>query len=42
MEKLRRGEGYDFLLLAHEHLFVFRKLPEGEKLTPYKDSVKWW
>jgi len=32
----------NFLLLAHEHLFVFRK-PEGnEALTKFKESMKWW
>jgi len=39
-EKWRREKGYEFLLLAHEHLFVFRKALEDEKLRPYKDSVK--
>lgn len=33
-----RGLKYDFLLLAHEHLFIFRKLEKNEKLTPYKNS----
>lgn len=34
-----RGRNYDFLLLAHEHLYIFRK-PEGaEKLTHFKDSI---
>ncbi len=37
-----RGKNYDFLLLAYEHLFVFRKQEESESLTPYKESVKWW
>lgn len=41
-EKWRRGVGYDFLLLVHEHLFVFRKMEEGEKPRPFEDSVKWW
>lgn len=36
-----RGSKYDFLLLAHEHLFIFRKPNEGEKLTPYKNSIIW-
>ncbi|MEM4035195.1 MAG: DNA methyltransferase [Fervidicoccaceae archaeon] len=31
----------DFLLLAHEHIFVFRKLAEGEEKL-YKLSLKWW
>lgn len=30
----------DFYLIAHEHLFVFRK-PE-EKINKYKESIKWW
>lgn len=29
----------DFLLIMHEHLFVFRKLGEGEDLGIYKDSI---
>jgi hypothetical protein len=37
-----RGRNYDFLLLAHEHLYIFRKPKEGEKLTPFKESMKWW
>jgi DNA modification methylase len=36
-----RGSKYDFLLLAHEHLFIFRKLAKNEKLTPYKNSTLW-
>ncbi len=36
-----RGSKYDFLLLAHEHLFIFRKPEKGEKLTPYKESIFW-
>jgi len=30
---------YDFYLIAHEHLFVFRKLDEGEKPLDYKYSI---
>jgi DNA modification methylase len=37
-----RGKRYDFLLIAHEHLYVFRKLDEKERPTPYKESIKWW
>ncbi len=37
-----RGKDYDFLLIAHEHLYVFRKLAEDERPTPYRESVKWW
>jgi DNA modification methylase len=33
---------YNFLLLAHEHLFVFRKLGEKETLSKFKESIKWW
>ncbi|MBI4344616.1 MAG: DNA methylase [Euryarchaeota archaeon] len=36
-----RGK-YDFLLIAHEHLYVFRKPGEGERTTPFKESMKWW
>jgi len=39
-EKWRRNK-YDFLLLAHEHLFVFRKPEKNEKLTQYKNSLIW-
>ena len=37
-----RGKKYDFYLIAHEHLFVFRKLAEGDKVSPYRVSAKWW
>ncbi len=36
-----RASNYDFLLLAHEHLFIFRKPAKNEKLTPYKNSIFW-
>ncbi|GCC11085.1 modification methylase DpnIIB [archaeon] len=36
-----RGKKYDFLLIAHEHLFVFRKPEKGEKTTKFKYSMKW-
>ena len=32
---------HNFLLLAHEYLFVFRKPEKGEKLTKFKESRKW-
>ena len=35
-----RGK-YDFLLIAHEHLYVFRKPDKGESLTKFRESVKW-
>jgi len=36
------GKNYNFLLIAHEHLYVFRKLEKDERLTKFKESVKWW
>lgn len=32
----------NFLLIMHEHLFVFRKPEKDEKLKKYKESIKWW
>jgi len=32
------GQSRDFLLIMHEHLFVFRKPSEAEDLSIYKDS----
>jgi hypothetical protein len=37
-----RGSKYDFYLLAHEHLFVFRKLERDERESEFKLSRKWW
>ena len=37
-----RGREYDFYLIGHEHIFVFRK-PESEReYRKYEFSVKWW
>lgn len=37
-----RAKEYEFYLIAHEHIFVFRK-PESEKeYRKYKFSVRWW
>jgi hypothetical protein len=36
-----RGTKYDFYLLAHEHLYVFREPATGEKLSEFKNSLKW-
>lgn len=37
-----RAKRYEFYLIAHEHIFIFRK-PESEKeYKKYKFSVKWW
>ena len=33
---------YEFYKIAHEHLFIFRKLEKGEKLQKFKESIKWW
>jgi hypothetical protein len=30
---------YNFLLILHEHLFIFRKPEAGEKLKKYKYSM---
>jgi hypothetical protein len=38
-EKKRRYT--DFLLLTHEHLFVFRKPEKEEDLSKLKTSMKW-
>jgi len=32
----------NFLLIMHEHLFVFRKPATDEKLRPYAESMRWW
>ena len=32
---------HDFLLTYHEHLFIFRKPDREEKLSNFKDSMKW-
>jgi len=36
-----RGSKYEFYLLAHEHLYVFRKPATEEKMSEFKNSVKW-
>ena len=36
-----RGSKYELCLLAHEHLYVFRKPAIGEKMSEFKNSVKW-
>ncbi|MEM5803769.1 MAG: DNA methyltransferase [Candidatus Aenigmatarchaeota archaeon] len=37
-----RGSKYDFYLIGHEHLFIFRKPEKKEKLNELKESIKWW
>lgn len=39
---LKRSLELNFLLIMHEHLFVFRKPSEGERMEKYKESIKWW
>ena len=36
-----RGTKYDFYLLAHEHLYVFRKPAEGERMSDFMNTMKW-
>lgn len=38
----KRSQELNFLLLKHEHLFVFRKPEKDEKTSKYKFSKKWW
>jgi SAM-dependent methyltransferase len=37
----RKGHYTDFLLLTHEHLFIFRKPETGEDTSDFKSSMKW-
>jgi DNA modification methylase len=37
----RESYKHDFLLTYHEHLFIFRKPDKEEKLSKFKDSMKW-
>ena len=34
----RKSREYNFLLIMHEHLFIFRKPADGEDTRPYKES----
>ncbi len=36
-----KSYNHDFLLTFHEHLFIFRKPDREEKLSKFKDSMKW-
>jgi len=40
--KWRKMKKNDFYLIAHEHLFVFRKPEVEENAAKFKESVKWW
>jgi hypothetical protein len=35
-------EKYDFYLIAHEHLYVFRKPEKDEKIRKFKYSMIYW
>ena len=38
----RKSREHNFLLIMHEHLFIFRKPADGEDARPYKESgVNW-
>ncbi len=37
-----RARNYEFYLIAHEHIFVFRKPQDEKELKKYKFSIKWW
>lgn len=37
-----KSKEFNFLLLKHEHLFIFRKPKKDEKKDKYKYSQKWW
>ena len=39
---LEKSIKHNFLLLMHEHLFIFRKPKKSENLSKYKASLKWW
>ena len=36
------SRGKNFLLIMHEHLFVFRKPALAEKTKDYAESMRWW
>ena len=38
----RLSRDKNFLLIMHEHLFVFRKPASEEKVRPYGESMQWW
>jgi len=38
----KKSKENNFLLIMHEHLFVFRKPEVDEKLDKFKESMKWW
>jgi len=36
-----RGKGYDFLLIGHEHLYIFRKPESDERVSQFRESMRW-
>jgi len=39
---LKKSIDYNFLLLMHEHLFIFRKPEKEENLAKFAESARWW
>jgi len=37
----RESYDHDFLLIFHEHLFIFRKPEANEQLSKFRESMKW-
>jgi len=37
-----RAKEYEFYLIGHEHIFVFRKPEDEKEYKKYKFSIKWW
>ena len=37
-----RAKEYEFYLIGHEHIFVFKKPENDKEYKKYKFSVKWW
>ena len=37
-----RSKEYEFYLIGHEHIFVFRKPENDKEYKKYKFSIKWW
>lgn len=38
---VNKSKQHNFLLIMHEHLFIFRKPEEKEELKKYSESMKW-
>jgi len=39
---LEKSVQHNFLLIMHEHLFIFRKQENDENPKKFKESTKWW